>query len=96
MKHPPAELFPERPPEWHVVTPEPHKHQLCYGAKVQSKLTGPNGLSQLRAMAILLNKHGKVPEKAVQCAADAKNPDAYRLSLAENSQLLIQEQNTPS
>lgn len=79
------ELFPEEAPRWAVITCHKRQtkdeisrkvakiishHELLYGGRVISKMTGENGLEKLRIIAKFSNKTGSIPRSAIQCLAD--------------------------
>ncbi len=79
------ELFPPPEPTWQVISCHHRQtkleiaakapkvvshHELLYGGKVISKMTGDNGLEKLRLIAKFSNKQGMVPRCAIQCLAD--------------------------
>lgn len=79
------ELFPPLDPTWAVITCHCRQtkleisrkdpkiishHELLYGGKVVSKMSGENGLEKLRLIAKFSNKQKLVPRAAIECLAD--------------------------
>lgn len=87
-------LFPPDGPTWAVITcqkrqskleiarKEPKEithHELLYGGKVISKMTGEAGLEKLRFLAKHSNRHKLIPRPAVECPADDSGSIEARL-----------------
>ena len=79
------DLLPPDAPRWAVITchsrqtkleianrqpKEISHHELLFGGKVISKMTGENGLEKLRLIAKFSNKQSLIPRPAIQCLAD--------------------------
>jgi hypothetical protein len=79
------ELLPPPAPTWDVITcckrqtkqeiarRDPKvisHHELLYGGKVIAKRTGPDGLDNLQKIAKFSNRHGLLPRRSIECAAD--------------------------
>lgn len=84
-EEPEKELFPPASPTWAVITCHQRQtkleiaqktpkvishHELLYGGRVISKMTGEAGLDKLRLIAKFSNKQGMIPRPAIQCLAD--------------------------
>lgn len=78
-------LFPPDGPTWAVITchkrqskleiarkdpKEISHHELLYGGRVITRMTGEAGLEKLRFLAKHSNKHKLIPHKAIECLAD--------------------------
>lgn len=79
------ELLPPPAPTWDVITcckrqtkqeiarRDPKvisHHELLFGGKVISRMTGPNGLDKLHVIAKFSNRQQLIPRKAIECLAD--------------------------
>ncbi len=79
------ELFPPLDPTWAVITCHRRQtkqeiarkdpkiishHELLYGGRVISRMTGQNGLDKLHIIAKFSNKQKLVPRPAIECIAD--------------------------
>jgi hypothetical protein len=89
------ELLPPDSPTWAVITickrqtkqeiarKDPKvisHHELLYGGKVVSKMTGPNGLEKLQLIAKFSNRQSLIPRKAIECLADDTGSMEARLA----------------
>lgn len=87
-------LFPPDGPKWAVITfhkrqsklevaekrpKEITHHELLFGGRVVSKMTGESGLEKLRFLAKHSNKHSLTPRPAVECLADDSGSIETRL-----------------
>lgn len=104
-EEPEKELFPPLDPTWAVITCHRRQtkqevalkvakiishHELLYGGKVVSRMTGDNGLEKLRIIAKFSNKQGLVPRPAIQCLADDTGSLEARLKHQTDRAHLIQ------
>lgn len=79
------ELLPPDAPRWAVITCHKRQskdeiakkrpkiishHELLFGGKVISKMTGDGGLEKLHTIAKFSNRQNLVPRPAIQCLAD--------------------------
>ena len=88
------ELFPPSPPAWAVITCTRRQtkqeialktpkiishHELLYGGRVITKMTGQAGLEKLQFHAKFSNKQNLIPRSAVECLADDSGTIEARL-----------------
>ena len=71
-------------------------HELLYGGRVISKMTGDNGLEKLRLIAKFSNKQGMVPRDAIQCLADDTGSIEARLKKQTQRANAIQSKQHPT
>lgn len=84
----------EDPPRWEVITRykirkkgdnrprEISYHALVFDGHEEKRERGEQGLERLRDLAKFCNAKKLKPRPAIQCAADAPNPDRYLKDIA--------------